>query len=276
MNENTIREVSEKVKQCGVVTIQNFLNLKNLELAKKAIKDVKTESIEKGDVMGHYPVSIKSQLIKLCKLDFKSVKSASKLKKIAEDLRLEKIAKNFFESNVELHMIDSYFSPKSDKNILGWHSDMSYNQAYNTYNPKKKYDVNLASLKFFFYMTDVQSDNGCLAYIPYSNMITKTLIQLILNKKIKPRFFWSLEELRNHVKSHDVKNLISEIVGNKKLEAFLDYSKFIESEKKDTFEFDFEMKKGGVVIFDEFGVHRGSKPSKNDRLVLRFFYRKKK
>ena len=36
------------------------------------------------------------------------------------------------------------------------------------------------------------------------------------------------------------------------------------------------MNKGGLVIFDEFGVRRGSMPSKNSRLVLRFFNRKKK
>ena len=35
------------------------------------------------------------------------------------------------------------------------------------------------------------------------------------------------------------------------------------------------MKKGGVVIFDEFGVHRGSKIEKSPRQVIRFFYQKK-
>ena len=36
------------------------------------------------------------------------------------------------------------------------------------------------------------------------------------------------------------------------------------------------MNKGGMVVFDEFGVHRGSMPSKSSRLVLRFFYRRSK
>ena len=38
---------------------------------------------------------------------------------------------------------------------------------------------------------------------------------------------------------------------------------------------DFEMNKGGAVIFDELGVHRGAMPSKHSRLVLRYFYRRK-
>ena len=35
------------------------------------------------------------------------------------------------------------------------------------------------------------------------------------------------------------------------------------------------MKKGGLIIFDEYGVHRGSKIKYKPRKVLRFFYRKK-
>ena len=35
------------------------------------------------------------------------------------------------------------------------------------------------------------------------------------------------------------------------------------------------MKKGGAVIFDELSVHRGSKPTKNDRVVLRYLFNKK-
>ena len=62
---------------------------------------------------------------------------------------------------------------------------------------------------------------------------------------------------------------------NWKLDIFLNNSKFIEEESKDTFKFDFEMNKGGAVIFDELGVHRGAKPSKHSRLVLRYLYRRK-
>ena len=35
------------------------------------------------------------------------------------------------------------------------------------------------------------------------------------------------------------------------------------------------MHKGGTVLFDELCVHRGSQPSKNNRIVLRFLLQRK-
>ena len=43
---------------------------------------------------------------------------------------------------------------------------------------------------------------------------------------------------------------------------------------KTEFFYDNEIKKGGAVVFDETGIHRGSKTSLNDRKALRFFYKK--
>ena len=97
----------------------------------------------------------------------------------------------------------------------------------------------------------------------------------MLEKKIKFHTYWKLEDLRTLVLKDQVKNLIIDKVGVEKLNIFLNNSKFIEQETKDTFKFDFEMNKGGAVIFDELGVHRGAKPSKHSRLVLRYLYRRK-
>ena len=74
-------------------------------------------------------------------------------------------------------MIDSYYSPVSKEPCIDWHSDM-------TFKPGINYNINIASLKFFFYLTDVQSKNGCLAYVPYSNVITKAVAELIVSKKL--------------------------------------------------------------------------------------------
>ena len=57
---------------------------------------------------------------------------------------------------------------------------------------------------------------------------------------------------------------------------FLNSSEFIEDKRKDTFKFDLEMNKGGMVVFDEFGVHRGSMPSKSNETCSTFFYRRSK
>ena len=71
-----------------------------------------------------------------------------------------------------------------------------------------------------------------------------------------------------------VQSLLMEQIKEEKILKFLQYTKFIENETQDTSEFDFNLKKGGAVIFDELSVHRGSAPQKSDRIVLRFVYKK--
>ena len=63
-------------------------------------------------------------------------------------------------------------------------------------------------------------------------------------------------------------------IQKEKIENFLENTKFIENETPDTSKFDFNLKRGGAVIFDELSVHRGSAPKKTDRIVLRFVYKK--
>ena len=97
---------------------------------------------------------------------------------------------------------------------------------------------------------------------------------MILSKKIDPVSFWSLKNLRDLVAQKSVQSLLNDQIQEEKILKFLQYTKFIENETPDTSEFDFNLKKGGAVIFDELSVHRGSAPSKTDRIVLRFVYKK--
>ena len=53
------------------------------------------------------------------------------------------------------------------------------------------------------------------------------------------------------------------------------YTEFIES-GKDSNEFDYKMSAGDAVIFDEGGVHKGSKTLYSERMVLRYLYSIKK
>ena len=52
---------------------------------------------------------------------------------------------------------------------------------------------------------------------------------------------------------------------------FLEKTKFVEK-NEETNDFDFEMPAGGAIIFDEGGVHRGSKTQSSNRIVLRYLY----
>ena len=53
---------------------------------------------------------------------------------------------------------------------------------------------------------------------------------------------------------------------------FVENSSFIQN-GGDTKNYDITLKKGGMVIFDEFGFHRGSSPAKTSRMVLRYLFR---
>ena len=50
--------------------------------------------------------------------------------------------------------------------------------------------------------------------------------------------------------------------------------KFIDK-KRDSSIYDYSMSAGDAIIFDEGGVHKGSKTSINERLVLRYMFRTK-
>ena len=271
MSEN-LNNISIKVKTAGVTSVKNFLNDKNLDLANEAIAPVLNNGVTKGDYKGVYPVSLKNYLIKFAKLQFSQIKRGQILKKIAKDLKLKEIAEDIFDQKAELHMIDSYFNAKSNKNVIDWHCDMAHGGLVQP----KDLNLNKASIKFFFYMSDVKSENGCLGYIPYSQHIVKALANLIKANKIEYKPYWKLEDLRQTISKENNKQLIKDIVGEEILNNFLNSSEFIEDKRKDTFKFDLEMNKDGMVVFDEFGVHRGSMPSKSSRLVLRFFYRRSK
>jgi len=273
MNDIKIQKISTKVKEAGAISVNNFLNPAQFELAKNILKNVYDGSVSKGDRRGYFPVSLKNIIIKLMKFQFNQIKKSFALQKIAQDLQLNKIAEKIFESKVELCMIDSYYSEKSNKNILDWHNDIGYKYQEKTEN--KDRNLEAASIKFFIYMTDVERENGSLAYIPYSHHIVRAITFLMLEKKIEFNTYWNLKDLRALVLKNSVKDLIVDRVGTKNFNAFLENSKFIEQNSKNTFKFDFEMKKSGAVIFDELGVHRGSMPSKSARLVLRYLYRRK-
>ena len=129
------------------------------------------KSISKGNIQGHFPIFLKSIIIKLIKFEFSKLKKSFLLKKIAKDLQLKKIVEKIFDYEAELHMIDCYYSERSDKHILDWHNDIGYTDI--AHNEDRNLDAR--SIKFFIYMTDVESANGSLAYIPYSHHIGKTL-----------------------------------------------------------------------------------------------------
>ena len=91
MKEIQIQEISEKVKESGIVLVNDFLNSEQFKLTNDILKNVHNNQYKKGDKQGYFPVNLKNIIVKLLKFEFGKLKKSFLLKKIAEDLQFKKI-----------------------------------------------------------------------------------------------------------------------------------------------------------------------------------------
>ena len=194
------------------------------------------------------------------------------LKHINNKLGFEKIAEKIFLEKSKLVVVDGYISKISDKEILDWHQDQAYS-GRKVVNDEEIKSPDDSFIKFFLFLTPVKKDNGILSYIPGSHKISIALKKAIYEKKIQYEPFWKLDDFYRLVKKE--KEIILNYVSKKKYNSFLESAKFIET-SKDIDTYDQNLNAGDIMIFNEHGVHRASKPSINDRYVLRFSYSRKR
>ncbi len=266
-------EIINSVKKSGFCKVENFLDKKNLEKVDRILKKrILDKNIVKDDLDTYfYRDKDKNFLLKkITRLNFSFFFDCLKLIKLSKELGLEKIANEILSSKSKLYSIDSYYSPKSDEPVLDWHLDQAYSGKLNI---KNYLNPDHAALKFFIYLTPVSFDNGCLGYIPGSNKIAHYLKKGIFNNDLTYKPYWTLEDFRNLVKEEDYYNYIKKYVDDNELKKFFDNTAFIENNSDQNKDFYNELNRGGAMIFDESGAHIGSKPSKNDRLVLRYSYK---
>jgi hypothetical protein len=209
-------------------------------------------------------------LYKILKLNFKKFKQDIKILNLAKKKNLNFISNQIFGEKSYLKFIDIYHTPISDKNLLPWHTDMAYQGDEKNYegfvNPDQDF------LKFFIYLTDVGPDNGCTSYIPKSHKIAYAIRKGIFEKAIKYQPYFTLKEFRNFISEKGnadfIKNFLND---NNIIDEFLKKTNFI-NQKEDTNDFDFSLKAGDAIIFDEGGFHKASKCLHSERLVLRYIY----
>ena len=250
----------------GFIIKKNVLNNLEVNKIKKTILKNKTG---KGGNETYYPVNIKQLTIKLLKLDFKKFLSAIFFLKIKKKLELDKTASIFFGEQAKLTMLDGYHNPISNNEILPWHSDQAYSGKLNV---EKINSPDLFYFKFFFYLTNVSPNNGCTSYIPGSHRITYAVRSCLFEKKIRYQPFWSIKDL---VKIINKKENYNEI--RQKLSSECELTTFLTNAEKCISnnlcsDYDFYAEPGDVIIFNEGGVHRGSNPTKNERVVLRYLF----
>ena len=263
-----INKIVQEVQKNGIFRFDEFLNNQNLSVVEKIL--IKNKYL-KGAKKSFFYNSRKNFLLKkLFNFEFRSFLDSVKLIKLSKILKLNELSSEILGTQTKLTSIDSYFSPASNEKVLDWHVDQAYS---GNLQPTKFLDPNHAAIKFFIYLTDVYQKNGCLGYIPGSHKILYFLKLGILNKNISYKPYWKLSDLRKIVQNSYYRSYLETKIKKETIENFLKISNFIVNYPNDTHEYDFNLKKGDALIFDEAGVHRGAETLKTDRLVLRFSYK---
>ena len=95
----------------------------------------------------------------------------------------------------------------------------------------------------------------------------------IWDKEINYSPYWKLSDLRNKVMEKKTYKYLIDNFNKNSIDKFIEDASF-SADIGDSKKFDLKLKKGSLIIFDESGAHRGSSPSKNNRVVCRFHYRR--
>ena len=254
----------------GFLIKKNVLNKEEVNRIKAIILKQKSG---KGGKNSYYPSNYRTLLIKILKLDIERFLSAIFFLKVKKKLELDKFASIFFGEQAELRMLDAYHNPISENDILPWHSDQAYSGKLNV---EKINSPDLFYFKFFFYLTNVSPNNGCTSYIPGSHKITYAVRSCLYEKKIEYQPFWLIKDLVNIINKKENYNEIKQ-----KLSSEFELTTFLKNAEKcisnnSCSDYDFYAGPGDVLIFNEGGVHKGSNPTKNERVVLRYLYSKAK
>lgn len=256
----------EELNKNGFLIKRSFLKEEDIEKIKSIILKNNEGKSSHGTI---YPSNFLKVFLKFFKCDFNKALHGIYFLSLKKKLLLDDYASIFFNHKSKLLMIDGYYNNKSSKDILPWHCDQAYSGA--------KYVSTLNSpnhffLKFFFYLTDVGPNNGCTSYIPGSHKIIYAIRSCLFEKKIDYQPYWSLHDIvKIIIKKENYNFILQKLDSENLLKNFLkNAEKCIQNNLYS--EFDFSAKPGDAIIFNECGVHKGSNPTLNDRVVLRYLY----
>ena len=257
----------DKFKKNGIIKVSNFLSEHEFDKIKNIVKFY---SAEKGDNKSYFITGYKSFVANVLKFNFNKIKNSFFLKNFSEKKKINFMTDQILEKKSYLNYIDGYCSPVSDRDVIPWHVD----QAYKGVEKLKSGYVNPDNyfLKIFIYLTKVDPKNGCMNYIPGSHLLAYAIRKGIYEGKISYQPYWHLKDFRKILLNKDNFNYFKNYFTNTEpLDQFINDTKFID-ENKDTDKYDYSANPGDMIIFDEGGVHRGSKTLKNERVVLRYLY----
>ena len=251
----------------GFLLKKNILKETEIHTLKKIVKSTKEG---KGAAGIDYPVKLKAYLIKLAKFDLKKIFNTIYLHKINNKLKLNLSADKLFNESSKLNKIDGYYNSIAKKEILPWHCDQAYSGVESVDNlvTQEYYYI-----KFFFYLTDVGPENGCTSYIPGSHKITYAFRTCLFNREIEYKPHWTINDFLNLILEKDnYKKILNRLESKTLLEDFIKKANLVIN--KDNNSFDFKAEPGDLLLFNDGGFHRGSKPTLNERSIVRYMYLK--
>ncbi len=257
------KKLALEIKDNGIIKIDNFLNYEEILKIKKIVKYY---SAPKNTPESYFPTNFNNLLVKILKLNFVKFFHSIEILKLNREKKLNNLAAEFFGKKSKLSVIDAYYSKISKQDVLPWHTDQAYSgkkDVTNFNNPDNFF------LKIFIYLTDVGPDDGCMSYIKGSHKIGYAIRKAIFEKNISYQPYWSIKDFKKII--IDNKKYFENYFKNSKtLEHFLIQTKNLENGDKKVY--GYSAKAGSAIVFDEGGVHRGSRPQNTDRMVLRFLY----
>ena len=263
MNNKLAAEIKEK----GIIKIDNFLNKKEIL---KISNIIKYYSAPKNTPESYFPTNYKTLFLKILNLDITKFIHSYEILQLNKRKNLNNLANIFFNKNSTLSFVDAYYSKISKQDVLPWHTDQAYAGKKDIY---KFNDPDGFYLKIFIYLTDVGPDDGCMSYLPGSHKLGYAIRKGIFDKQINYQPYWSVKDFKKIIL--DNKSFFDNFLKNSEtIDNFLKQSKIIENDANKE-HFGYTAKAGTAIVFDEGGVHKGSRPQQNDRMVLRYLYSSK-
>ena len=191
MSINIDTSLIENFKTNGIIQFKEFLNKKDLNFVEKILIKKKHIKGKKDSFLFRSKGNFFLQ--KILNFEWLGIVDSLQLLNLAKKLNLNELSEKMLGKKAKLKYIDSYFSEISKEKILDWHVDQAYT---GDLNPKKYVNPDHASLKFFIYLTDVGTNDGCLGYVPESHKILYYLKLGIFNGEIKYKPYWKLKDLQ--------------------------------------------------------------------------------
>ena len=266
-------EILSNLKINGIVKLPNFLSNNNLKIFKNYISKVKPK---KSSPESYISKSNNELFYKLLKFEFNKFYKHFCILNFSKEMQMKSISEKYFEKKSYLSMIDGYWSDRNsfnNKTIIPWHTDMAHSGQADVSKIKHFPHPDDISLKFFIYLTDVYTDNGCMSYIPGSHEITRLIRKGIYEKKIEYSPYHKISEIKNFLNRAENEKYIRCLLNKENdLDNFLKKINQLD-DLISSKEYDYKMNSGDAIIFDEGIIHRGSKLLYSDRMVLRYIYR---